>query len=157
MRDNTTKVIRGRELLPVFTTPRMTGRNQSDCLKFDWSLFVTDYVEPLGKRILIRKDEARQKTRGGIVLPDQAEIPTITGRIVEISVQIERDHDFPVRKYDKVLFNPKNAIPVDFESDNLLYVVPIEDVVAVFRRTDVPVVKKRRQRKDPDAEDGSEE
>ena len=114
---------------------------------------MTDYVEPLGKRILIRKDEARQKTRGGIVLPDQAEIPTITGRVVEISVQIERDHDFPVRKYDKVLFHPKNAIPVDFEPDNLLYVVPIEDVVAVFRRPDVPVAKKRRQRKDTDASD----
>ena len=114
---------------------------------------MTDYVEPLGKRILIRKDEARQRTRGGIVLPDQAEIPTITGRVVEISVQIERDHDFPVRKYDKVLFHPKNAIPVDFESDNLLYVVPIEDVVAVFRRAEVPVTKKRRPKKDADADE----
>ena len=85
-------------------------------------------------RILIRKDESRQKTRGGIVLPDAAEIPTITGRVVEISVQIERDDDFPIRKYDKVLFHPKDAIPVDFEPDNLLYVVPVEDVVAVFRR-----------------------
>ena len=116
---------------------------------------MTDYVEPLGKRILIRKDESRQKTRGGIVLPDQAEIPTITGRVVEISVQIERDHDFPVRKYDKVLFHPKNAIPVDFESDNLLYVVPIEDVVAVFRRSEVPVAKKRTRRKDTDVDDDS--
>lgn len=114
---------------------------------------MTDYVEPLGKRILIRKDEARQKTRGGIVLPDQAEIPTITGRVVEISVQIERDSDFPVRKYDKVLFHPKNAIPVDFESDNLLYVVPIEDVVAVFRRSEVPTAKKRSRRKESDLDD----
>lgn len=96
---------------------------------------LTDYVEPLGKRILIRKDESRHQTRGGIVLPDKAEIPTITGRVVEISAQIERDHDFPIRKYDKVLFHPKNAIPVDLEPDNVLFVVPIEDVVAVFRRS----------------------
>ena len=93
-----------------------------------------EFVEPLGRRIVIRKDESRQKTRGGIVLPDKAEIPTITGRVVEVSAQIERDEDFPIRKYDKVLFHPKQAIPVDFESDNLLYVVPIEDVVAVFRK-----------------------
>lgn len=85
-------------------------------------------------RILIRKDESRQKTRGGIVLPDQAEIPTITGRVVEISRQVERDEDFPIRKYDKVLFHPKHAIPVDLEPDNVLFVVPVEDVVAVFRR-----------------------
>jgi chaperonin GroES len=99
---------------------------------------LTEFVEPLGRRILIRKDESRQKTRGGIVLPDQAEIPTITGRIVEVSAQIGRDDDFPVRKYDKVLFHPKNAIPVDFEPDNVLFVVPIEDVVAVFRKSKAP-------------------
>lgn len=94
-------------------------------------------VEPLGPRILIRKDESKHETRGGIVLPDKAEIPTITGRVVEISTEIFNDDNFPVRKYDKVLFHPKNAIPVDLEPDNVLFVVPIEDVVAVFRRSDV--------------------
>ncbi|QDT33454.1 co-chaperone GroES [Thalassoglobus polymorphus] len=97
-----------------------------------------DFVEPLGPRILIRKDENRHQTRGGIVLPDQAEIPTITGRVVEISLEIQNDEDFPVAKYDKVLFHPKNAIPVDLESNNVLFVVPIDDVVAVFRRSKSP-------------------
>ena len=92
------------------------------------------FVEPLGPRILIRKDESRHATRGGIVLPDKAEIPTITGRVVEISAEVASDELFPVRKYDKVLFNPKHAIPVDFEPDNVLFVVPMDDVVAVFRR-----------------------
>jgi chaperonin GroES len=95
---------------------------------------LNEYVEPLGKRIVIRKDAAKQTTRGGIVLPDQAEIPTITGRVVATSVEMEKDEDFPVRKYDKVLFHPRNAIPVDLEPNNVLYVVPVEDVVAVFRR-----------------------
>ncbi|MFQ5423938.1 MAG: co-chaperone GroES [Phycisphaerae bacterium] len=90
-------------------------------------------VEPLGKRVLIRKDKDKKKTRGGIQLPDNMEIPTITGRIVAVSGQIERDEDFPLKRYDKVLFNPKHAIPVDFEGDNQLFVVPVEDVVAVFR------------------------
>lgn len=112
-----------------------------------------EFVEPLGKRILIRKDESRQRTRGGIVLPDQAEIPTITGRVVEISAQIERDHDFPIRKYDKVLFHPKNAIPCDLEPNNVLFVVPIEDVVAVFRRTEKP----RRQAKSVEESDEVDE
>lgn len=97
---------------------------------------VFEYVEPLGARVLVRKDEPKRETKGGIALPDQAEIPTITGRIVAISAQVERDEDMPIRQYDKVLFHPKNAIPVDFESDNQLYVVPVEDIVAVFRRGD---------------------
>ncbi len=91
-------------------------------------------VEPVGKRVLIRKDEDKKKTKGGIELPDSIEIPTITGRIVAVSAQVENDENFPIRQYDKILFNPKNAIPVDFESDNQLFVVPVEDVVAVFRK-----------------------
>jgi chaperonin GroES len=119
---------------------------------------VAEYVEPLGLRILIRKDEARHQTRGGIVLPDSSEIPTITGRVVEISVQVERSEDFPIRKYDKVLFHPKNAIPVDFESDNLLFVVPVEDVVAVFRRPRPDRAKSdpSASTKDPDPEDSDD-
>lgn len=93
-----------------------------------------EYVEPIGARVLVRKDEAKRQTKGGIALPDQAEIPTITGRIVAISAQVENDDDMPLRRYDKILFHPKNAIPVDLEHDNQLFVVPVADVVAVFRR-----------------------
>lgn len=93
-----------------------------------------EYVEPIGLRVLVRKDEPKRETKGGIALPDQSEIPTITGRIVAISAQIENDIDIPLKQYDKILFHPKNAIPVDFEPDNQLFVVPVEDVVAVFRR-----------------------
>jgi chaperonin GroES len=91
-------------------------------------------VEPLGERVLIRKDEDKKRTKGGIELPDSVEIPTITGRIVAVSAQVDNDEDYPIRQYDKVLFNPKRAIPVDFEADNQLFVVPVEDVVAVFRK-----------------------
>ncbi|MDX2198566.1 MAG: co-chaperone GroES [Phycisphaerae bacterium] len=91
-------------------------------------------VEPLGKRILIRKDEDKKRTKGGIELPGNVEIPTITGRVVAVSSQVQRDEDYPISQYDKVLFHPKNAVPVDFEGDNRLFVVPVEDVVAVFRR-----------------------
>lgn len=96
---------------------------------------VLEYVEPIGARVLVRKDDPKRETRGGIALPDAAEIPTITGRIVSISAQVERDEDVPLRQYDKILFHPKNAIPVDFELDNQLFVVPVADVVAVFRRS----------------------
>jgi chaperonin GroES len=90
-------------------------------------------VEPIGARILVRKDDPKRETRGGIALPDAAEIPTITGRIVSISTLIENDEDVPLRQYDKILFHPKDAIPVEFEHDNQLFVVPVDDVVAVFR------------------------
>jgi chaperonin GroES len=93
-------------------------------------------VEPIGARVLIRKDEDKKQTKSGIHLPDKIEIPTLTGRVVSISAQVENDDDYPITQYDRVLFNPKEAIPVDFEGDNRLFVVPIENIVAVFRKTD---------------------
>ena len=95
---------------------------------------VLEYVEPIGARVVVRKDDPKRETKGGIALPDAAEIPTITGRIVTVSTQVGNDEDVPLRQYDRILFHPKNAIPVDFEPDNQLFVVPVEDVVAVFRR-----------------------
>jgi len=91
-------------------------------------------VEPIGKRVLIRKDEDKKQTKSGIHLPDKIEIPTLTGRVVTVSTEVSADSNYPIEQYDRVLFNLKGAIPVDFEGDNRLFVVPVENVVAVFRK-----------------------
>lgn len=91
-------------------------------------------VEPIGKRVLLRKDEDKKRTKSGIHLPDKIEIPTLTGRVVAVSAEVARNADYPIQQYDRVLFHPKDAIPVDFEGDNRLFVVPVEHIVAVFRK-----------------------
>ena len=93
-------------------------------------------IEPVGLRVLIRKDEEKRTTRGGIHLPDDAKTPVLTGRVVATSIQVDGDPDYPLQKYDKVLIDPRNGIPVDFEQDNKLFIVPVEDVVAVYRKQD---------------------
>ena len=94
-----------------------------------------DVIEPIGKRVVIRKDDNKRQTRGGIVLPDTHEIPVITGRVIAISKAIENDEDQTIRQYDKVLFDPREAIPVELEHDNKLFVVSLERVLAIFRRS----------------------
>lgn len=96
-----------------------------------------DIIEPVGKRVVIRKDENRRETKSGIVLPGNHEIPTLTGRVIAISKQIENDPDFPIRQYDKVLFDPREAIPVEFEPDNKLFVVPLDNILAIFRKSEI--------------------
>ena len=106
-----------------------------------------DVIEPIGKRVVIRKDDNKRETRSGIVLPDSHEIPVITGRVIAISKQIENDEDQTIRNYDKVLFDPREAIPVELEHDNKLFVVSLDRVLAIFRRSEQkPAVEKR----DPD-------
>src|SRR3954469_1853925 len=95
-----------------------------------------DIIEPIGKRVVVRKDENKRETKSGIVLPDSHEIPVITGRVIAVSKQIENDEDHTIRNYDKVLFDPREAIPVELEHDNKLFVVHIDRVLAIFRRSE---------------------
>lgn len=95
-----------------------------------------DIIEPIGKRVVVRKDDNKRITKSGIVLPDTHEIPVITGRVIAVSKAIENDDDQTIRQYDKVLFDPREAIPVELEHDNRLFVVHIDRVLAIFRRSD---------------------
>src|SRR6201984_322112 len=95
-----------------------------------------DVIEPIGQRVVIRKDDNKRETRSGIVLPDSHEIPVITGRVIAVSKAIENDDDQTIRQYDKVLFDPREAIPVELEHDNRLFVVGIDRVLAIFRKAD---------------------
>lgn len=100
---------------------------------------VPDYtIIPLQGRILFRKDEAETTTKGGLHLPDSAKKENLTGRVVQISPDIENNEELPIRIYDKVLVNPSRAIPVEFESDNKLFIIPIDDVIAVFQKSPAP-------------------
>ena len=106
---------------------------------------------------MVRKDDNKRETKSGIVLPDSHEIPVITGRVIAISKAIENDEDQTIRQYDKVLFDPREAIPVELEHDNRLYVVHIDRVLAIFRRSDVAQAAKAEQDrtggKDDDGDD----
>lgn len=90
-------------------------------------------IEPVGLRVLICKDDNKKETKGGIVLPDDVEIPVLTGRVVAVSAQVEADADYPIREYDKVIIHPGRCVPVELEHDNKLFVIPVEDVLAVIR------------------------
>jgi chaperonin GroES len=101
-----------------------------------------DVIEPIGKRVVVRKDDNKRETKSGIVLPDSHEIPVITGRVIAVSKAIENDEDQTIRQYDKVLFDPREAIPVELEHDNKLFVVAIDRVLAIFRRSEEPKASK---------------
>ncbi|HEX5243800.1 MAG TPA: co-chaperone GroES family protein [Tepidisphaeraceae bacterium] len=115
-----------------------------------------DIIEPIGKRVVVRKDENKRQTKSGIMLPDSHEIPVITGRVIAVSKAIENDEDQTIRQYDKVLFDPREAIPVELEHDNRMFVVHIDRVLAIFRRSDQPrptAEQARREDDDANADD----
>src|SRR5213596_973790 len=116
-----------------------------------------DVIEPIGKRVVVRKDDNKRQTKSGIVLPDSHEIPVITGRVIAISKAIENDDDQTIRQYDKVLFDPREAIPVELEHDNKLFVVALDRVLAIFRRSDPTKPQKRTTLNEDGAQDDSDD
>jgi chaperonin GroES len=95
-----------------------------------------DVIEPIGQRVVVRKDDNKRQTRSGIVLPDSHEIPVITGRVIAVSKAIENERrpDNPEVRQESC-FDPREAIPVELEHDNRLFVVHIDRVLAIFRRS----------------------
>jgi len=104
-----------------------------------------DIIEPVGPRVVIRKDENKRETRSGIALPDSHEILVITGRVIAVGKEITNDENHTIKKYDKVLFDPREAIPVELEHDNRLFVVHIDRVLAIFRKADVATKPEEEQ------------
>lgn len=91
-------------------------------------------VDPVGDRVVVRKDDEPTTTKGGIIMPDSSKkTPIITGVIVGISPKTRCSYDYSnITMYSRVLFDPRNAIPVSLETDNKRFVIPLNDIVAVF-------------------------
>jgi co-chaperonin GroES (HSP10) len=106
-----------------------TERNVDDRL--------SETISPMGWYVLVRPDEPKEKTAGGIILPGENKIPVLTGRILEIGPEAQNEsHNFPISKYDKVIYKKSNQIPVDLEQylrtdkDDGPALIPLKDIVA---------------------------
>jgi chaperonin GroES len=94
-------------------------------------------IKPLGDRIVVRREEAEEKTSGGIVLPDSAKNKPQRGTILAVGPGKLLDdgsrRGLQVKKGDKVLFT--NWAGDEFKgrgpSDNIL-LMREEDVLAVI-------------------------
>ena len=89
-------------------------------------------IQPLGNMVLVRKDEDKKTTQGGIILPDGCEKVVLTARVLGIGPAIDEEM-VGFKQYDKIIVNPCRSIKVDFENDHV-FLVPVDDVVAVIRK-----------------------
>ena len=91
----------------------------------------TPTIVPLGDRVLLKRVEAEETTRGGIVLPDTAKekpkegivISTGKGRLLEGGKRA----DLTVKKGDRVLFSSYAGTEVKIEGEE--YMIMGEDEI----------------------------
>ncbi|MDR1612662.1 MAG: co-chaperone GroES [Planctomycetota bacterium] len=91
-------------------------------------------VKPLGDKILVKRLEAQEVTKGGIVLPDSAKEKPKEGRIVEVGPGKVLDDgkrgEMQVKKGDRVLFTSYAGTEIKIDGEEYL-VMSEDDILAV--------------------------
>lgn len=91
-------------------------------------------VKPLGDRVLVKRVEAEEKTKGGIVLPDTAKEKPREGEIVSVGEGRMLDNgeraEPQVKVGNRVLFSSYAGTEVKIEGEDYL-IMREEDILAV--------------------------
>jgi chaperonin GroES len=92
-------------------------------------------VKPLGDRILVKPLEAKEQTKGGIVLPDTAKERPQEGEIVATGEGKKNEEGklipLSLKKGDKILYGKYSGTEVTVDGDEYL-IIREEDVLAVL-------------------------
>lgn len=92
-------------------------------------------VRPLGDKVLLRRLEVAERSKGGIVIPDTAKEKAREGRVVAVGTGRRLDDGgtvpFQVKKGDRVVFSSYAGTEVKLEADDYL-IMGEEDILAVL-------------------------
>ena len=92
-------------------------------------------VKPLHDRILVRRIEEGEKTKGGLIIPDTAKEKPMEGKVIAVGKgRVSEDgklRPLDVHKADRVLFGKYSGTEIQLEGDEHL-IIREDDVLAVL-------------------------
>jgi chaperonin GroES len=83
-------------------------------------------LRPIGKRVVIKRLEAEEKTASGIVLPGQAKEKPQMAEVIAVSTEVE-----DLKVGDKVVFSKYKGAEIKIDGEELI-ICDIVDVLAVM-------------------------
>ncbi len=90
---------------------------------------------PLHDRVLVKRIEAEEKTKSGLIIPDTAKEKPVRGKVVAIGTGKLLDNGevrkLDVKAGDKILFGKYSGTEVTVDGQELL-VMREDDIMAVF-------------------------
>lgn len=98
---------------------------------------IASKIQPLGDRVVIKRLDAEEKTRSGIIIPDNAKEKPQQGEVLAIgpgawdkdgTTRIALD----VKVGDKVLFGKWSATDVKIDGEELI-VMKQDDIIAIVK------------------------
>jgi chaperonin GroES len=92
---------------------------------------------PLHDRVLIRRVEAEEKTKGGILIPDTAQEKPMEGEVVAVGPGARGEdgkiHPLDVKAGDRVLFGKWSGTEIKLDGEELI-IMKESDVMGVLAR-----------------------
>jgi chaperonin GroES len=84
-------------------------------------------IKPLGDRVLVKVEEADQKTAGGIYIPDTAQEKTQNGVVLAVG----DDEEITVKVDDKIIYDKYAGTTVKVNDEEQL-ILKAADILAVY-------------------------
>ena len=92
-------------------------------------------IRPLHDRILVKRVEEEEKTKGGIIIPDTAKEKPQEGKVIAVGKgKVDDDGDvtpLDVKKGDRILFSKYAGTEVNIEGEEHL-IIREDDVLGVI-------------------------
>jgi chaperonin GroES len=92
-------------------------------------------LRPLHDRLLVKRIEEEEKTKGGLIIPDTAKEKPMEGKIIAAGKgKVDEDgklRPLDVHKGDRVLFSKYSGTEIQLEGDEHL-IIREDDVLAVL-------------------------
>jgi len=92
-------------------------------------------LRPLGEKVLVKRLEAEEKTKGGIVLPDAAKEKPKRGKVIATGegklLENGKRSELQVKKGDEVLFTSYAGTEIKIDGEEYL-VMDESDILAVI-------------------------
>ncbi len=93
-------------------------------------------VQPLYDRLLVKRFNEEEKTKGGIIVPDSAKEKPAQGEVIAAgNGRVSEDgklHSLTVKKGDKILFGKYSGTEVKINGEELL-IMREEDVLGIIQ------------------------
>ncbi|MEW6218366.1 MAG: co-chaperone GroES [Thermodesulfobacteriota bacterium] len=94
-------------------------------------------IRPLNDRILVKRVEEEQKTKGGIIIPDTAKEKPVEGKVVAVGKGKLNDKGermtLDVKEGDIILFGKYGGTEVKLEGEEYL-ILREDDVLAIVEK-----------------------
>ncbi len=85
-------------------------------------------IKPIGERVLIKPLKEKEKTKGGIYIPDSAKEEKKEGEVIAVGTRKDGS-ELPLKKGDHIIYGGYSSD--DFEVDNEKYIfIDFKDVLA---------------------------